>query len=175
MTLHEAAQGGAAQGGSTLIAVLWIAFGVAAWFTGYHATMAYIIRPPILSDLVTVKGRIVSVDTPVPRNKHEPYSDLVFATETARRQPVPVRHGSLSRADLEAFDGRNAEVRFAGKQPRNRWAFELIVEGRRLLDLDTEIGRVAAVQRAALLWSVAWGIVASGLLGLVAWRRRAGK
>lgn len=175
MTLHEAAQGGAAQGGSTLIAVLWIAFGVAAWFTGYQATMAYIIRPPALPDLVTVKGRIVSVDTPVPRNKHEPYSDLVFATEAARRQPVPVRHGSIDRVSLESLQGRDGEVRFAGKQPRNRWAFELIVEGRRLLDLDTEIGRVAAARRAALLWSVACGIVASGLLGLIAWRRRAGK
>lgn len=175
MKQPQAADSGAGKGGNTVIALLWIAFGIAAWFTGYQATMAYIIRPPALSDLVTVKGQIVSVDTPVPRNRHEPYSELVFATDALRPQPVPVRHGSIDRVTVEALQGQFAEVRFAGRQPRNRWAFELIAEGRRLLDLDTEIARLEAARWRAIVWSVASGVIASALLVLIAWRRRAGK
>lgn len=172
MTAGEARRGGLARSGSTAIAFLWIAFGVAAWFTGYQGTMAYIIRPPAMTDLVSVKGRIVRVDTPVPRNKHEPYSELIFAMSDLKPLAVPVRHGSLSRADLEALDGRFAEVRFAGRQPRNRWAFDLIVEGRRLLDLDTEVARLETARQRSMLWSVASGVIASALLAVIAWRRR---
>lgn len=154
-----------------MIASLSLVIAALAWFAVYQGTMAYILRPPEIAGLSRVAGRIERVDTPVPRNRNDPYSELVFETASTRPQRVSVRHLSLDRAAIEALEGQTAAVRFAGNRPRNKWAYEIIADGRTILALDAERERDDSARRTALLRAIISTALAAVLLALIVRRR----
>lgn len=158
--------------GGTVTAILWIAIALVTWFGLYQSFTAFVTRPPETADLVRVEGRIARVDTPVPRNRNEPYSELLFEVSVARVLRVPVRHSSMTRGEIEALAGRSGEAQYAAKRPRNRWVYELVVDGRTILALANELDRDDGVRRAAMLRAIISAILAGALLVLAIGRKR---
>lgn len=155
--------------------LLWLATALFAWCSLYQAIQAYVTRPPLAGELATLTGRIQRVDTPVPRNKLTPFSELVIEVVPARVVRAVVRHESLSRAALEAFEGRQAVAKFAGQRPRNRWVYDLAIDGRTVLAFADEAGRDAAVRSDAVWAALGFGaLAATSFAGIVLRRRRGG-
>lgn len=134
-----------------------------AWIAVYQGTMAYVVTPPEVGELVAVEGRIDDVATPVTRNRTVAATQVTIEVAPVRFVTVSVRRASLDTAELKALTGRPVSVRFAGARPRNRWVYELVSDGKTRIALAQELDRDASERTRSLQIMVLAGLIAAGL------------
>ncbi len=143
------------------------------WIALYQGILAYAVGPPPDRDLMTVSGRIDDVDTPWTRNRFVEATQVKLEVAPTRFVTIAVRQDTMSTASLQALRGRIVTVRFAGGRPRNRWLYDLAMDGRTLVPLDQERARdVAAHRRSLGLMLLNGGIAVVVMLSAAFVRRR---
>jgi hypothetical protein len=154
-----------------MIGATWIAVALFAWMALYQVIIALIVRPPLQAELRAVSGLVRTVDTSVPRDRHEPFSELVVEVAPARTVRLPMRHATMDRAAAERLVGRRVTAQVAAERPRNRWIYALMVEGEDVVPYAREHARDDTRRRDAVGAALASGAL-SLVLALGIWRRQ---